>query len=129
MMAPADIHAAQLAQLGAHVEASRPEPPPVPGGLPVTPALLAWLRARGALEAADLVLERDAYGRAKYGQPLTTEDGRCTVEDLRQELGDALQYAAKAALRAEDVRMLLPIVEALRDLMRPSFNGFNARCP
>lgn len=115
----------QLARLGAHVEASRPEPPPVPKGREVTPPLTAWLEAFGMPTAADLVRQRDEFGRTKYGQPLRTEDGRDSVEDLRQELGDALQYAAKAALNGEDMRALMGVVDALQALVfRPQ--GFEA---
>ena len=112
-----DHHADQLARLGHHVEASRPEPPPVPRGEPVTPRLVAWLEQRGDRGVADLVRARDAFGRAKYGQPLTTLDGRDTVEDLAQEIGDALQYACKASMTGADVYRLLPAVAALYDLM------------
>lgn len=65
------------------IVASVPEPAPRERGEAVTPALLAWLDARattpGALELAVLVCERDAFGRAKYGQPLMSEDGRNTL--------------------------------------------------
>ena len=108
----------QIARLGQHVEASRPEPPPVPLGEPVTPRLVAWLEQRGDHGVADLVRARDAFGRAKYGQPLTTEDGRDTMEDLAQEIGDALQYACKASITGADVYRLLPAVAALYDLMQ-----------
>lgn len=78
-------------------QASTPEPPPKPGQELVTPALLAFLRdPMGAPPyVLDLVRQRDAFGRAKYGQGLMTFDGRDTYEDLRQELGDALQYTFK----------------------------------
>ena len=43
----------------------------------------------------ELVKQRDAFGRAKYGQPLMTNDGRNGLEDARQEMGDLLQYICK----------------------------------
>lgn len=92
-------HADQLARLGEHVEASRHEPPPVPRGEEVAPRLIAWLESWDDRTTADLVRARVAFGRAKYGQPLMSDDGRDTSEDLRQELGDALMYAAKAAMQ------------------------------
>lgn len=98
---------------------SIPEPAPVAGGEPVTPRVLAWLATQAVNVGEDavssavaLVLARDAYGRAKYGQGLCMGDGRDTVEDLRQELGDALQYGIKA--RAEGVEG--ERLEELRDL-------------
>lgn len=117
--------AAYLAELNASVVAemariaSIPEPAPIAGGEPVTPRVLAWLATQAVnvgevavSRAVALVLARDAYGRAKYGQGLCMGDGRCTAEDLRQELGDALQYAIKA--RAEGLEG--EELEEMRDL-------------
>lgn len=98
-------------------QASVPEPAPVSRGVPVTPALLAWLETlahvKGAPELSALVRERDAFGRAKYGQPLMSDDGRNTVEDARQELGDLAQYLFKARMQGVDwdeLRALINIV-------------------
>ena len=98
-------------------EPSRPEPPPIPSGEPITPALVAWLTTRGLTRAAELVVARDAYGRAKYGQPLRLDDGRDAVEDCRQELGDALQYAYRALRRGDDTRELMALAQALVRLL------------
>jgi hypothetical protein len=49
-----------------------------------------------------LVEERNAFGVAKYGQPLMTRDGRNGIEDARQELGDLLQYVCKCAMTNEE---------------------------
>lgn len=83
------------------MNASKPEPPPVPQGIVIPDALCTHIERlfpslphrRQAL--VKLVQERDAYGRAKYGQPLMSEDGRNGYEDARQELGDLLQYTYK----------------------------------
>ena len=40
-----------------------------------------------------LVEERNAFGVAKYGQPLMTQDGRNGIEDARQELCDLVSTA------------------------------------
>lgn len=93
--------------------ASKPEPSPVQRGELVTPSLVAWLRARGDIGAAQLVRERDAFGRQKYGQGLMTGDGRDTVEDLLQELGDGLQYGWKAVLQGIDLATLRPLALSL----------------
>lgn len=112
---------AERDQLKAKLDAlvSKPEPAPRAGGELVTPRVLAWLDTqrvnvgdRAVDRAQELVLERDAFGRLKYEQGLSMGDGRDTVEDLRQELGDALQYAIKA--RAEGLG--LDALEELRDL-------------
>jgi hypothetical protein len=80
---------------------SQPEPAPVEKGIVVPDALIAYLEDNHPYEAAvlcPLVRERDAFGRAKYGQPLMSQDGRNGVEDARQEAGDLLQYAFKVWL-------------------------------
>jgi hypothetical protein len=91
--------------------ASVPEPPPVPRGEVVPVHLIAELSRIRDYAAADspviarrlnelivLVEERNAFGVAKYGQPLMTNDGRNGLEDARQELGDLLQYVCKCAM-------------------------------
>lgn len=107
------------------VPASVPEPPPVDAGDEVTPALRTWLHQMVLSDhiplpafhsAMALVISRDAYGSAKYGQPLRVGDGRNTIEDLRQELGDALQYAFKARMQGADLRGVLPLIEILKDV-------------
>lgn len=101
-------------------EASVPEPPPVNRGVPVTPLLLAWLEQRAdTAELRALVLQRDAFGRAKYGQPLMSDDGRDSLEDARQELGDLAQYIFKARMHGVDVsevRRMLDVVAQLCDV-------------
>lgn len=111
--------------------ASVPEPPPKPHGEAVTPALLSWLKvnaddgwcsAEAYEEMKTLVQKRDAFGRAKYGQPLMTKDGRNTAEDALQELGDLAQYMFKARMNGEslaEVIRLLPMLEMIaRQRMR-----------
>lgn len=82
--------------------ASVPEPPPKPQGIVVPDALLDFLKHRLKYGVDDplcaLIRQRDAFGRAKYGQPLMSEDGRDGLEDARQEAGDLLQYAFKVYL-------------------------------
>ena len=66
----------------------------------------------------NLVRERDAFGRTKYGQPLMSNDGRNGITDARQELGDLIQYACKVSMEPHTTEservMLLSIV---RDAM------------
>lgn len=99
---------------------SKPEPDPINKGVPVTALLIKWLgtiETNGAQAAVDLVTARDAFGRAKYGQPLMTEDGRDTVEDALQELGDLLQYTYKAKLNGEDITPIKQILPVLIELV------------
>jgi hypothetical protein len=97
------------------MRASIPEPEPIEKGVPVTPAVLHDLHVlkRGAQEEgrtldmyhfqelAELVVQRDLFGRSKYGQPLMTLDGRSGKEDAMQELGDLMQYVKKITLSGE----------------------------
>ncbi len=100
---------ASLAQTIGEARASVPEPAPKPHGEAVTPYVLDWIATHADVYYAGdpaplmhLVQARDAFGRQKYGQPLCTGDGRNTEEDLKQELGDALQYAMKMSLDGTD---------------------------
>jgi hypothetical protein len=96
------------------IKASIPEPPPVPRGIIVPDALLAFIETTKHIhdgsswevgvnlcKLSELVKERNAFGIAKYGQPLYSEDGRNGIEDARQELGDLLQYVFKISLQKE----------------------------
>jgi len=96
---------------------SRPEPTPKERGEPVAPTLIAYLEDSGHHEVARLVRERDAYGRQKYGQQLHSDDGRDEVEDLRQELGDALQYAFAAKMNGRDLSEIETILEVLMEMV------------
>lgn len=93
--------------------ASVPEPTPLPMGEVVPIRLIATLNelrnktqsipiGRNLTDLIILVEERNAFGVAKYGQPLMTQDGRNGIEDARQELGDLLQYACKCAMTNEE---------------------------
>lgn len=57
-----------------------PQPPPTPGRANVFDALIAELRAR------------EAQGSRTYGRSLETFNGRDPLEDLMEELLDALVY-------------------------------------
>lgn len=95
------------------IRPSVPLPAPKAGGREVTPGLVANLLEHGFDDAAQLVLERDAYGRGKYGQGLMTDDGRDKIEDARQEFGDLLQYVAGAKMEGRDLAPLRALVPAL----------------
>lgn len=104
---------------------SVPEPPPLERGIVVPTALCTHILKHPALDAPRkqaliaLVSERDAFGRAKYGQPLMSLDGRNGVEDARQEAGDLLQYAFKLTLLQADEKA--DDVAALRALLADVF--------
>lgn len=102
---------------------SKPEPAPVPKGRVVYDSLISSLKSfdtgddKSSAAARDdlvtLVTQRHNFGKKKYNQPLMTEDGRDTVEDLRQEIGDAAQYAFKAVMRGEDLTAPLRLLRFL----------------
>jgi hypothetical protein len=76
-----------------------------------------WARANGYTEAADLSASRAAFGEAKYGQPLMTGDGRDSVEDAKDEIGDFFHYLQKAIMNDEDVDELVPLMKAAYALL------------
>lgn len=81
-------------------QALRPQPPPAnpPRGVPVWPLVIEDLAREGVRpEVLDLMRQRDEQGRAKYGVPLCTHDGRITLIDAFQEALDLFVYLRKYA--------------------------------
>lgn len=107
---PTDMEQLTLVHAASKVTPTTPEPAPNPGGRPVAPALIRWLneyqRTRRMLgreyEYIDKIIEkvnaRTAYGILTYGQPLMTDSGRNVIEDLEQEIIDAMQYIMQARM-------------------------------
>ena len=97
------------------------QPSPRVLGQVIPDLLIAFLEGKNTMRAFDsviqLIQERDAFGRAKYGQPLMSEDGRDGVQDAKEELGDLMQYAFKAMLNQRDVTDLREMVAALLFLL------------
>lgn len=113
--------------LGFSVAPSVPEPAPKASGHVVPDTLIhviEKLRDTRCIEPnvgdalVHLIRERDAFGRAKYGQPLMSNDGRNGIEDARQELGDLLQYIMKCRLADDDMTDFLNILENAMLVMR-----------
>lgn len=98
------------------------QPPPVPHGEVVPPVFQEWARANGFAEAAELSASRAAFGEAKYGQPLMTKDGRDSIEDAKDELGDFGHYLQKAIMNGEDVTGLVPHLDAARALLETALH-------
>lgn len=94
----------------AELSISVPEPPPKNEGVPIHPIALKQLKlleersmrtaSEGSKEDIDrfrLILEqRYNFGMKKYGQCLMSSDGRNSIEDATQELGDLFVYMIKA---------------------------------
>ena len=85
----------------------RPEPPPKDLGVDVGESLDRYLCASFDFEetelqqALDLIGERIALASPNMASPCAPRDGRDGVEDLRQELGDAIMYAHKIYLTGQ----------------------------
>ena len=105
---------------------SVPEPPPVPKGEIVPDKLIKILSQMSEYSAnpevkaklaelSDLIEERNNFVIEKYGQPLYSEDGRNSIEDARQELGDLLQYVCKIKMQKhkdpEEIQEFLKLVK------------------
>jgi len=102
---------------------SVPEPDPINEGVEVAPLLKNWIESCELFldslkeKAIKLIDERTEYGLKKYGQPLMSKDGRNSIEDARQELGDLIQYVFKAILNHEDVNEIYEILMILNLLL------------
>ena len=100
-----------------------PQPPPVPEGVPVPPLFQEWAQKNGYVASVALSESRSSFGISKYGQPLMSEDGRDSVEDALDEVGDFNHYMQKAALRGENTTVLGPHVRAMMHLFVRGFDG------
>jgi hypothetical protein len=78
------------------MNAAIPEPAPIQNN-PLHPAIAdvvaAELISENAPRVARDVMDRKAFGMKKYGTPLQPFNGRDTLNDLYQELVDAMKYA------------------------------------
>lgn len=79
------------------------QPAPINEGENVPKAFQAWAWKHGKEHAVQLSKERDAFGQEKYGQPLMTGDGRDTIKDITDELGDGNHYLYKAIMMKLEV--------------------------
>jgi hypothetical protein len=101
---------------------SKSEPPPKPCGYIVPDQLIEFIKSHGNdQQLIELIQQRDAFGRKKYGQPLMSEDGRNGIEDARQELGDLLQYAFKSR-NQEGFKEFMDMIQSAQVVMQ-HFSG------
>lgn len=120
---------------GFSISPSVPEPPPQPRGIVVPDALIGTIEStkerfdneanvhdlmarKQCDDLVKLIKQRDAFGRAKYGQPLMSQDGRNGIEDAKQELGDLMQYVMKCKLAGEDLSGFMRLVSTSYMIMR-----------
>lgn len=104
--------------------AATAEPMPSGEGEPVTEALVEelrrdWGRTPETLDIVHALTKRSEFGLSKYGTVLRVNNGRDCVNDLEQELLDALQYLKQARMEGKkiprrilvELRMLSEYVE------------------
>ena len=94
------------------------EPPPHQGQVDVWPLVMADVRSEfGASSLRDRFLfeaeQRDQTGRAKYGMPLQTHNGRNPLVDAFQEAMDLTVYLRDAAERGYPVWTLYHTARSL----------------
>jgi len=80
-------------------------------GDPVFPELRAGLHGENAI-LLPLVNRREAYGIAKYGQTLMTDDGRDTPTEVVNELLDMLVYLTKWYMQDPDASIMQLMIDA-----------------
>jgi hypothetical protein len=71
-------------------------------GEPVFPELRNRLEFYYSERLLDLVNQREAYGIAKYGQTLMSDDGRDTPTEIVNEMLDMLAYLTKWSMQNPD---------------------------
>lgn len=87
------------------------QPDPKREGVEVSPFLINWILENNFItketktKVVSLIEERYEYGLEKYGQPLMSKDGRNTITDAMDEIGDFLQYLYKAKMNGLNLRV------------------------
>ena len=96
---------------------SQPPPVPSPDSRPVLPHLrddLAAIPTTAPAWIAQALDARTRVGVERYGVALHTYNGRDPIQDLTEELLDALQYLAQARLEGRvSMPVYLPCLAAL----------------
>jgi hypothetical protein len=63
------------------------------------------------------IIRRNVRGEIKYGEPLTTHNGRSALEDAYEEALDYAQYLKQAILEEKSTGVLLSALKAARRLI------------
>ena len=96
----------------------QPQPPPINRGENVPANFRTWAAGKGFDAAVQLSHSRDEFGFQKYGQRLMTKDGRDSVEDAIDEVGDFFHYAWKARMNGEDISRLRELVRVMNAVLQ-----------
>src|SRR4051812_45104974 len=97
---------------------SIPEPKPKNEGVEIYPIVLkrieeSKMNNEDKNNLIKLLNDRYTFGLKKYGQSLMSQDGRDSIEDAIQELGDFLMYYIKAELNKENTEKLKKIFNSI----------------
>jgi len=95
-------------------------------GEPVFPQLRGRLFGYHEAMLLDLVNAREAYGVAKYGQTLMSDDGRDTPTEIINEMIDMLAYMTKLQMQSpshlfeyrlsQAIALSVQVLEVLHDM-------------
>lgn len=96
-------------------------------GRPVFPELRRRLGPYSRERIEALIDAREAYGIAKYGQTLMSDDGRDTPTEVVNELLDALAYVTKWIMQEPNTRQLQDYHRDLRMLLADMVDYINMR--
>jgi hypothetical protein len=96
-------------------------------GEPVFPELRRRLESYSRSKILTLIDEREAYGIAKYGQTLMSEDGRDTPTEIVNELLDGLVYTTKWCMQNPNDRQIAEYHRALRVMLADMVDYINMR--
>lgn len=96
-------------------------------GEPVFPELRRRLGPYSRDRLIELIDVREAYGVAKYGQTLMTDDGRDTPTEVVNELLDALAYVTKWSMQQPNTRQVEDYHRDLRVLLADMVEYINMR--
>ena len=98
---------------------NQPQPTTTAQSVPVKPVLLDAIACFDGVPPwiAKAIEARTLAGVERYGTPLYTHNGRDAVQDLREELLDALQYLAQAHAEGRiSAPVYVPALEALLNI-------------
>jgi len=96
-------------------------------GEPVFPELRRRLGPYSRERIEALIDAREAYGIAKYGQTLMTDDSRDTPTEVVNELLDALAYVTKWTMQQPNTKQIEDFHREIRVLLADMVDYINMR--
>jgi hypothetical protein len=74
-------------------------------------------------EVLEQLFQRYEFGLLKYGQPLMSDDGRDSIQDINEELLDAIQYTIKAKYNKCDLSTIKKTLYILNEIVEMDFHA------